>query len=70
MRTLIAALILTNLAWFALATWQASEVQQITKQAAALYYANYVNDHAATECAERTGYRYNCADGTQKASCE
>jgi hypothetical protein len=29
-----------------------------------------VNDGAATECAVRTGYKYNCADGSQSASCK
>jgi len=28
------------------------------------------NDGAATECAVKTGWRYNCADGTQGITCE
>jgi hypothetical protein len=27
-------------------------------------------DNAATECGLRTGYKYNCEDGTQSASCK
>jgi hypothetical protein len=29
-----------------------------------------LNDGAATECAMRTGYKYNCTDGSQAASCK
>lgn len=29
-----------------------------------------VNDGAATECAVRTGFKYNCADGSQSTSCK
>jgi hypothetical protein len=31
---------------------------------------NRSNDEAATECAVRTGFLYNCTDGTQSASCK
>ena len=30
---------------------------------------NHDNDGAATECAIRTGFLYNCTDGTQSVSC-
>ena len=46
------------------------QVRASNARAETLYYENYANDHAAAECALRTGYRYNCADGTQQVSCE
>jgi hypothetical protein len=79
--TLAVLLLLSNVGWF----WFARNLEQNAVEHAAyqnrivlkyqrenenLYYENEANDRAATECAEKTGFRYNCADGTQRVSCQ
>jgi hypothetical protein len=63
---LLTALFLTNAIWF---VSYRREVKSLNTRSEILYYENYANDHAATECAAKTGFRYNCADGTQQISC-
>jgi hypothetical protein len=49
---------------------QYAQYRRMTVRAENLYIENYANDHAATECAVRTGFQYNCSDGTQAISCK
>jgi hypothetical protein len=70
-------LVLSNVAWYQHTRTLARDVeyehryaQKYLATANKLYYENEANDHAATECAVKTGWKYNCADGTQAASCE
>lgn len=69
-RAFLLMLILSNAGWFGLSWYQSARLAAITHQAEQLYYENYANDHAAAECAVRTGYRYNCANGSQGVSCD
>lgn len=60
---LLLALAISNVAWYV-------KYHALVGKYASVYEENYANDHAATECAVKTGFRYNCADGTQAVSCQ
>ena len=64
---LLLSLLISNAAWFAS---YRGKIATLQAQSETLYYDNYANDHAATECATKTGFRYNCADGAQSITCE
>jgi hypothetical protein len=68
MKTILLILLLgSNAVW--LVSYH-GKVKAMNAKAEALYYENEANDRAATECAQKTGFRYNCADGSQRISCQ
>lgn len=64
---LLIALLGTNAVWF---VSYRGQTKAMNARAEALHYENEANDRAAAECAEKTGFRYNCADGSQRINCQ